>query len=222
MDPPKTALPPGYNVIMKDLGLATCATHVFGVYPYAPSAELGDPVSRQIARSLKYRREVALFPTHAAIWAAHCSRLPRITKEDNPIKLVRKPGEKEAASCVRLPVVPIPIPYPAKFFAIELYVYTLLGGLFIGHLLPCSEIKYFMPPEAKVGDSFFTKLVNDLANFYNLYDLCRLARNVYGAYQNMIVLGMVDDGIWEALDFAWQTVRKAMEIVDERERNASA
>ena len=222
VDPPKTSLPNWYDIIIKDLGLASCPTHIFGVYNYAPAAELGDPVQRQARRGLKFRRAVALFPTHAAIWAAHYANLPAIAPAppDLEVRLLPPSPATRRATCstMRMPIVPMPLPYPPRFFALVMFVTTYSQGLFIGHLLPCEHIKYVLHEGAEEGDANFCKLVGDLARYYGMRELCCLARGVYGTYHNMCVLGMVDDRIWEALHLAWKILLKAMETVDERSR----
>ncbi|KAI1792786.1 hypothetical protein LXA43DRAFT_315992 [Ganoderma leucocontextum] len=221
VDPPKTRLPNWYNVIIKDLGLASSPTHVFGVYSYAPAAELGDPAMRQARHRLKYRRVVGLFPTHAAIWAAHCANLPAIKPppRDMPVQLLSEAtAARPTRSIIRMPVVPVPLPYPPRFFALAMFVTTYSKALFIGHLLPCPHIPYILHETTVEGDANYCKLVGDLASHYGMRELCCLARGVFGTYQNMCVLGMVDDRIWEALHLAWSVLLKVMETVDARDR----
>ena len=190
------------------------------MYNYAPAAELGDPVQRQARRGLKFRRAVALFPTHAAIWAAHCANLPAIasTPPDLEVRLLPPSPATRRATCstMRMPIVPMPLPYPPRFFALVMFVTTYSQGLFIGHLLPCEHIKYVLHEGAEEDDANVCKLAGDLARYYGMRELCCLARGVYGTYHNMCVLGMVDDRLWDALHLAWKILLRAMETVDER------
>ncbi len=181
-------------------------------------------MQRQARRGLKFRRAVRLFPTHAAIWAAHCANLPAIAPapRDLPVQLLSPATvARPTRSTIRMPVVPVPVPYPPRFFALALFVTTYSTGLFIGHLLPCEHIKYILHEGAVAGDTNCCMLVGDLARHYGMRELCCLARGVYGTYQNMCVLGMVDDRIWEALHLAWNILLKVMETVDERDRKDS-
>ncbi|KAI0372430.1 hypothetical protein BV20DRAFT_1050760 [Pilatotrama ljubarskyi] len=214
VDPPKTGIPEGYNLLMTDAGLATCATHIFCVYTYAPPAT-GDPATRR-HKSLQFRREVSIYPTHAAIWAAYCSRLPAILPKPAKLKvfLDPRPGMRKP-SVLRLPMVPIAVPYPPMFFPIMLFVYTYRKSSFIQLLLPCDDFK--LPPDSPADpppEVTIPIYAQKLAESCDLLRLCQLAKNVHGAYRNMVALGVVEDRMWEALDYAWKTVLTAMDLVE--------
>lgn len=220
VDPPKAALRE-YNVVMKDLGIATGCTHLFAVHRFAPCGAYGDPGMRQLRSNFLYRRRIYLYPTHAVIWAAHCARLPPMPPtEFLPLTCMKKADkEQEAVFCVRMPMRSIPLPFPQKFFTLTLFVYTLSKVVFVSHLLPCAAFKAFLPETVVRGDEAYTKNIEALAAACNSpSDVCRYARNVWGTYLNMCALGMGDPRIWDALNFAWTMVWDMMEIVEAREQ----
>ncbi|EJF56699.1 hypothetical protein BD309DRAFT_731329 [Dichomitus squalens] len=227
VDPPKPALNGlgMYNVLMKDLGLVSSATHVFGVYLRMPGWLVRDPVWRQVRTGFRCRRPVLLYPTHSAIWAAHCSRLPPMPPaETRPLKSFRRATDTtQPAWCLRLPIVQVPLPYPPKFFVLMMFVYTHLKCVFIAHLLPCAANSKPMPEDGKVGDECYWTMVHNIAAEYkDMPTVLRLAKNVFGTYQNMCALGMVDDKAWEALNIAWRMVLDVMEILDARQSSESS
>ena len=214
VDPPKTALPATHNVIMKDLGLTTCSTHIFGVFEPAPTERWGtNPVERQ-RRQMPFKREVGLFPTNAVIWAAHCARLPRISPSAVPMKLVREPSETQAAATVcKLPVVPLRMPHPPKFYALQVYVYTRSPSMLLKQLFLFPRLDYAEHPPlaAAMNDRTAEPLVAALVKYYDMPTLLCLARDVMGTRDNMEVLGMVERPAWDAVLFAWDVVMQALE-----------
>ncbi|KAJ8487949.1 hypothetical protein ONZ51_g3863 [Trametes cubensis] len=214
IDPPKPAFPHEYNLLVTDKGLANCATHIFGICTYAPSGTFGPDARRK--KCFRFLREVCMYPTHGAIWAAYCSRLPTLPQKPARIKLLvdARPG-RPRASCLRLPVVPLAIPYPPMFLPIMMFIYSFRKSTFVNMLL-ASEV--VLSPEHE-GDPAAEKLIPQharaLAAKCDMRKLCQLAKNVYGAYRNMVALGVVEDRMWEALNFAWETVIAAMELVED-------
>ncbi|KAI0643811.1 hypothetical protein C8Q79DRAFT_1012367 [Trametes meyenii] len=214
LDPPKTGLPEGYNLILTDSGLLTCATHIFGVYPYA-SPGAPDPAARRRACPSS-RREVCLYPTHAAIWAAYCAKLPMIPMKMTKLKVfLDTRGGVRGAGVLRLPIVPIAVPYPPMFFTVMQFVYTFRKSSFVNLVLPCAG---YQLPQDRVHDPpaevTIPQYAEALAKECDLLRLCQMAKNVHGTYQNMVALGVVENRMWDALDYAWTTVLTAMELVE--------
>lgn len=212
IDPPKAALPEGYNLLFSDAGVANCATHVFGVYAPLPPTH-GDPSAR-LRKCARFRRTVDLYPTHAAIWAAYCANLPQMHESPMKLKVYRAADERVTRAFVlRLPIVPIPVPHPESFYAIMLFVYTYRKSVLINALLPIIAL----PPDSGMeppADILIARHARALAERCDLLRLCQLAKNVHGAYHNMIALGIVETRMWDALEHAWATVLAAMDLVE--------
>ena len=177
-----------------------------------------DPVQRLAARHLRYRRRVNFYPTHAVIWAAHCARLPRMQPESVAVKLVRPPtDEAGAASVVRLPVAPIPLPCPAQFETLEVYLYSRHKGVFVKAILahPLLQAPDLLPIVSAMDRFEVAPVVRSLIKRYRTVDdLLRVASGVFGCYHNMMVLGVVDDGAWASVNYAWQVVLAAIEMLE--------
>lgn len=221
IDPPKPAFPHEYNLLVTDKGLANCATHIFGICGYAPPGTFGPAARRK--KCFRFLREVCIYPTHGAIWAAYCSRLPTLPQKPSRIKVLvdARPG-RPRASCLRLPVVPITVPYPPMFFPIMQFVYTFRKATFVNTLL-ASEVGLSNEHEADPApEKSIPQHARALADKCDLKKLCQLAKNVHGAYRNMVALGVVEDRMWDALNYAWDTVITAMELVEEAAVAAAA
>ena len=206
LDPPNTPLPAALNVVMKDLGLSACSTHLFGVFAPAQNPSQ-NPMERP-------RLWVALFPTNAAIWAAHCARLPRLVPSPIPMKLVCEATDTQAAAMVcRLPVVPVQVPYPPKFYAVQVYIYTRKPEKFLAQLFIFPDIDEKEHPriDAALRDRTAEPLVVTLVKHYDVRTILCIARGVWGAYSNMEALGMVDRPAWDAVLFAWDVIMQALE-----------
>lgn len=214
IEPPRAALPSRYDVLVKDTRIGACYTHVFAVYPRVTTTN-SNPAARQLGPNESQRRITAMYPTHGVIWAAHCARLPTMTREEVPSKLVPRDTGKAVLSVLRLPVVPLAVPYPEKFDAVADFVYNRLKSRFISFLLPTANHRYVIR-HREAADVDEDTLVEELSTEYSLLDLCRLAKSIHGTYQNMIALWMVDDLIWTSIDIAWRAVRRAMEIVEQK------
>ena len=227
VDPPKTALPATYDIILKDLGLTSCCTHLFGVYP-SVNPKGPNPVARLASYNMRHRRAVAIFPTHGAIWAAHCANLPRLQPPPSPVPMqtVRTPAEhgKDAATALQLPVVPIQIPYPDQFFGLQVFIYSRDRHSFVQYMLPFPGMRpyQYTPIQNAMRASNVEALAELLAKWWDMDRLLRIARNVFGCYHNMEVLGIVDDEAWECLQFAWDSLRAGMALRDLMDKKTAA
>ncbi|KAI8989187.1 hypothetical protein BD414DRAFT_514856 [Trametes punicea] len=214
LDPPKPGLPDGYNLLVTDNGLANSATHILAVYPYAPPSTYGPAARRH--KSFGFRREVCLYPTHAAIWAAYCSRLPEMPKKPSKLKIIADSRQAtQRAFVLRLPMVPIALPCPPMFLPIMQFVYMYRRGRFVNALLPCSD--FMLPPDHQLDplpQEAIPQYAQALAATSDLPKLCRYAKNVHGAYRNMVALGVVEERMWEALHYAWETILTAMDLAE--------
>ncbi|TFK82591.1 hypothetical protein K466DRAFT_556333 [Polyporus arcularius HHB13444] len=200
---PSATLEPFYDFFLMDLGLAAQPTHAFGVFPTFSAAQDARCTPHQLPMAFPQRRRVTLNPAHGALWAAYCSKLPPMPYAPMQVAL-RTPGTKDqpTTSVVRLPLVPLPLPFPPGFYFLTRYIYTRIQWHFIAEMILPVDQQGDLGPESP-----------QLAPRYSMIELCCLARNVWGTYQNAVYLGMVDERLWEAIEFAWTAVLKAMEII---------
>ena len=235
---PSATLPDHYDFLLTDIGVAMRPTHAFAIYPTF-SAALDARVSpKQLPSPFPKMREVEMLPTHGAMWAAHCAKLPPMGHK--PIRLESKASptaERPGLALVRLPLVPIPLPFPPGFLFLARFAYSGVQWHFVAEMLLPIDDRYDAKAQIGSWDEFFEyitiiprtektehvrkltpegadKLGALLARRYEFIDICRLARCVWGTHQNAVYLGMVDAKLWESFEFAWKAVLKALEIAD--------
>ncbi|KAI0772739.1 hypothetical protein BD413DRAFT_438189, partial [Trametes elegans] len=215
LDPPKSALPAAYNILLRDGGIAMCCTHLFAVYAYAAPGTFGPAARRR--KCPRYRRVVGLYPTHAAIWAAYCARLPALPLRPTRLKIFEDPragAGAERATVLHLPVVPLAVPCPRMFLPVVMFVYSFRQSTFVSVLLPCAAFELPADSVATPLAEHVPQYAQALADEGDMARLCRIAKNVHDVWRNMVALGVVEDRMWEALDIAWEIVLTAMELVD--------
>ena len=191
---------------MKDFGLATCPTHVFAVFVRVPTRG-----KNAVERQMPLKRMVRFYPTNAVIWAAHCARLPRM----DSVPIVREPSATEAAmTACRLPVVPVPVPCPPKFRAVQVYVYTRDPVQLLREIIIFPQTlrkEEYHPLAVAMREHSAEPLVAALARYYDVHTILCIACGVWGARSNMEVLGMVERPAWDAVLFAWTVIMQALE-----------
>ncbi|GBE89777.1 hypothetical protein SCP_1701020 [Sparassis crispa] len=216
-DPPKTVLRKVKGMSVPDSRLAECPTHIFAVY--GPSWGSTSPADRYLQK-LRARRLVTYYPIHALMFLAHCGNLPPI--EDYRLRLailhVTPPtATVEAASIIRVPLVPIYVPAPVAFQLLEHYIYFSNVPHLEAELLP-SELP---PPPRAPGiishDDRVAAYAYALATQQDMTinRLSRHAKLVYRLYQNVVWLAVKDSGLWAAINFTWESLTSAMRMMQQ-------
>ncbi|KAJ7291025.1 hypothetical protein C8J57DRAFT_1271160, partial [Mycena rebaudengoi] len=98
---PKYAFPKELEIIMNDIVVAACPTHMFAVYSNTPLA-------------INQKRRVSLFPIHDIVFDVHCANLPALPSSHSATVSAHK----------TIPVVPLCIPSPETFSLLHSYLYT--------------------------------------------------------------------------------------------------
>ena len=70
-------------------------------------------------------------------------------------------------------------------------------------------------PQQKRNQDDLNKLAQLLANTFALPRLLQQARLIHGVWSNVIMLGIADIGVWNAMDYAWSATMKALVIATE-------
>ncbi|TDL17984.1 hypothetical protein BD410DRAFT_793657 [Rickenella mellea] len=140
-------------------------THMLAIHSNSPSSG--------------QRSQVTFYPAHGAVLAATCSSLPNL------------PSTPSSSSSFILPVVPLSLPSPSAFPALQHYLYTSDTRSLLASLLS--------PVTASSSNSTPA--------------LLRSLGAINGVWRNACALGVSDDGLWNALDAAWETVLCALEGV---------
>lgn len=73
-------------------------------------------------------------------------------------------------------------------------------------------------PEQKRQQEDLIKLAGVLARTFALPRLLQQARFIHGVWSNVIMLGIADVGVWNAMDYAWSVTMKALVFATETMR----
>ncbi|KZT28287.1 hypothetical protein NEOLEDRAFT_1058834 [Neolentinus lepideus HHB14362 ss-1] len=165
-------------------------THMFAVFgrqPFTP----GPP------KPLK--QKVTLYPVHDIIFAAHCAHLPKL-----------RPRKAHA-----LPVVPVCLPSPQTFPVLSSYLYTKRTDALLAALLPAPPASLTAPDlDETVPDDFFqaqkVAYAHRVGASIPARALLKNAMVINGVWRNVCALGVFDDRLWTAMDFAWDAILTAL------------
>ncbi|TRM66890.1 hypothetical protein BD626DRAFT_484114 [Schizophyllum amplum] len=146
-------------------------------------------------------RKVQLLPIHASVLAAHCSRLP-------PFENVRENVIQSVPAALSLPVRPISLPVPAMFSLLLGYLYVRDVAGLLQALVPER-----LPPMAATDADFpINEIARRLAHRHPPSVLIAHVGRVHGLWQDTCALGINDDGLWAAMQLAWQVLLTAVAI----------
>ncbi|KAJ7777931.1 hypothetical protein DFH07DRAFT_713316, partial [Mycena maculata] len=189
-DPPKDALPTEIFITINDHSDYSPPTHMLAVYGRASKDSPGSA-----------RRQVTLIPAHANILALHCARLPKFSCTPAPACI------SEDRTQWVIPVQPLCLPSPATFSFLSTFLYTKRVDHLLKALLPC-------PPPPKLDDdrTLLPAFAGRLAETYTSQALLLHVNSVHGLWQNVCVLGVFVDELWDTIDLAWEVLLTAMAI----------
>jgi hypothetical protein len=184
-------LPKELQIVVNDLTNPDMPSHVLGVYANhtAPGTS----------------RQVTLYPTHNIVLSAHCANLP-------PIPAPSQPTPTVAPATLTVPVLPLCIPSPQTFPALQTYLYTKRIDALLAFLLPT------MPPTlpADAGHAQTSALQREfpaqLARTHSVAKLLSHAMRVNGLWRNACALGVHDDGLWTAITLGWEVLLDALAV----------
>ncbi|KAJ7201145.1 hypothetical protein GGX14DRAFT_699569 [Mycena pura] len=166
-----------------------------------------------------------LFPMHAVVLAAHCTKLTRLP-----------PSSSSSRASVSLPVIQLPLPSPPAFAILHSWMYTGRLDAALSALLPVpsSFLERLAaaqsstpstpgsapdPAHAFLASTLSSRTAQHALAAHlcaaasgNLTTLMEHAGHVKELWQDMVALGVCDPGLWAALDVAWETVLGAMNL----------
>lgn len=145
--------------------------------------------------------QVSLYAAHAIIYAPHCSNL-------RPVPFTPQVIEDDR---VTLTIVPLCIPSPNTFPIIQQYLYLRNIDGVLSSLLPTYH--------ASVD---FVDLSIYLAGANTAHDLLGFLSVVRGFWSNVTALGIFDEHLWVAIDYAWTTLIIALQIRNEEDSREMA
>jgi hypothetical protein len=194
--PVKNTLPKELDVLINDLS-CDMPSHMLAVHSRLP----------QHTSQSHSPRQVTLFPIHHIVFAAHCASLPTLPPNPTPAM------PQTTGTHITLPVVPLCIPHPETFPHLSAYLYTRRTSALIASLLPAGTS---LPPTLTIDAPDFNKTLRQfskqLAMTYTVHALLGHAVKINGLWRNVCALGVFDDGMWDALDVAWDAILLALAI----------
>ncbi|KZP21300.1 hypothetical protein FIBSPDRAFT_698009, partial [Athelia psychrophila] len=159
---PTSALPRSLEI---EAEAANAPTHMLAVYAH--------PSTSTAASTTK----VTLYPAHDLVFAAHCAHLPAF-----PVSPVASTSTSTSTKTV--PVVPLALPAPGAFPALQSYLYTQRADHLFAAFLPS------LPASASME---VPKLAAHLASTAPRAELQQRAALVHGVWANACALGVQDD-----------------------------
>lgn len=199
--PLTNVLPSEFEVVIND-DSSDLPTHMFAVFGRQPFTH-GPPKPN--------RQKVTLYPVHDIVFAAHCAHLPRLRPN--------KPSRSSVSEPIKLPVVPVCLPSPQTFPILSSYLYTKRTDLLLSALLPSVPMSLAGPlgltsVDETIPDDFHKAqtiaFAQKIARTFTARALLQHAMVINGVWRNVCALGVFEDRLWSAMDFAWEAVLTAL------------
>ena len=192
---PRARLPPSFDIAPTR---GTPPTHILAVQS-SPSSK--HPVSDA----------VFLVPAHHIVLAANCAHIPRI-----PVSR----AQMRSNGMLAVPVMPLVVPHAEAFAPLHAFLVAHRLDRLMSALLP---VPSSMLSGARAGSSrgpFAHISAPQVATFLaasaagdKMSALMALTRTVSAIWRNACALGVFDRDLWAALDFSWEVILGAMNMV---------
>lgn len=209
VDPVLAGIPLGYilNMLKEEIGprLHQATRETRAVLPDGPlpnellvqfECTLEPPTHILAVRSKQNRNVVTLFPIHALVMSTGCAHLPLL-----PYSPAVPPETAEPQ--FTLPVVYLSLPSPELFPPILNFLYMRHTSVIFEELLPIED----SPTEPVIEWS------KRQAHKYSREELLTNAQRIWGLWANASALGIFDDQLFTALEFAWEVGINALDLI---------
>jgi len=160
---------------------------------------------------------VFLVPTHHIVLAANCAHIPRIP--------ISRPHTRSNGMRT-VPVMPLVVPHAEAFAPLHAFLISHRLDRLMGALLPVPPSMLSMRGGAasSAGGPFAHLSAPQIATFLaasasgdKMSALMALTRTVSAIWRNACALGIFDRDLWAALDFSWEVILGAMNMVATRQ-----
>ncbi|KAJ7485229.1 hypothetical protein B0H11DRAFT_1806618 [Mycena galericulata] len=193
---PKSSLPPYLTVPLfppRDSTHPVYPTHALAVSNTSPSG----PADMHL-----------IFPIHALVLAAHCSKLPQLP-----------PPAPRASASVHLPVLPLALPSAPAFSILLAFMYShrldaVLTALFPipPHFLRKLTHKTVRAALQSGADLHQLSAHLCVASTSNVQVLMTHTAHVKELWQDMVALGISDPALWDTVELAYEIVLGALNL----------
>ncbi|KAH9077530.1 hypothetical protein EDB83DRAFT_2504056 [Lactarius deliciosus] len=186
---PRTRLPASFDIAPTH-GTPP-PTHILAVQS-SPSS--GRPVSDA----------VFLVPTHHIVLAAHCAHIPRLP--------VSRP-QTRSSGAFAVPVMPLVVPHAEAFAPLHAFLVAHRLDRLMANLLPVppAMLAASRTGGASAAAGPFAHVSAPQVAYMSA--LMALTRTVSAIWRNACALGIFDRDLWAALDFSWEVILGAMNMV---------
>lgn len=159
---------------------------------------------------------VFLVPTHHIVLAANCAHIPRIP--------ISRPQMRSSGK-LTVPVMPLVVPHAEAFAPLHAYLIAHRLDRLMSTLLPVppSMLSTRGGGTSSAGGPFAHISAPQIATFLaasasgdKMSALMALTRTVSAIWRNACALGIFDRDLWAALDFSWEVILGAMNMVATR------
>lgn len=207
-EPPLAVIPKIMELVCDDRALITCPTHFLAVYRQAP-LELSPRLPR-ICWKFSYRRDVSIYPVHSLPLLLYCTHLPPIPKSPPEITTIRE-GNKETKplSILRLPVIPLRIPYPSVFPMMLQMFYSAHSRQLSYNLVP---VRLPVNPTwslSRVCNEHAVTIANQISDIETIEGY---RQKIWMVYRNGCVLRITTGSFWDTLVINWEGTFVALEL----------
>jgi len=163
-----------------------------------------------VSSSTAHSETATIFPIHALLLAAVCTKLPRL------------PASSPAGSSATLPVLPLSLPSPAAFSLLHSWLYNPSPATILRALvpMPTSFLSNLTDSDVRAAlsngqtlHSLAAYLVSASASGKgSAHTLTSHASHVKELWQDVVALGIHDPDLWGILDLAWEVVLGALNL----------
>ncbi|KAI0293633.1 hypothetical protein B0F90DRAFT_1811802 [Multifurca ochricompacta] len=159
---------------------------------------------------------VFLIPTHQIVLAANCAHIPRIPASRSQIR---------SNGMLAIPVMPLVVPHAEAFAPLHSFIVAHRLDRLMSALLPVppsmlsgattrgSGSGAGAGPFAHVSAPQVATYLAASAAGDKMSALMALTRTVSAIWRNACALGVFDRDLWAALDFSWEVILGAMNMV---------
>lgn len=210
-EPPRAIIPKTMEAILDSHVIAAVPTHFLAVYSSAPPTA-GDPTTR-LSQNLKYRRAVLIYPVHAIVFAAHCSRLPSIPESIPELASIA------CREMLTLPVIPLRVPRINQFPVVMQYLYSYDWRQLVVNLIPLHPIPDLRETDLLADDPQSPFMhIRTMRHATQLFHAVPLERfpiikdRIWGVYQNIVALGISDRRMWQVVCFCYDVASLAEDL----------
>ncbi|KAF5365222.1 hypothetical protein D9758_005422 [Tetrapyrgos nigripes] len=158
----------------------------------------------------KQKAQLRLFPVHAMVVAAHCSRMPAFPPSPNTPNDANPPQGVSGPRETTIPVRPVCLPHPASFSPLLQYMYTGRPEVLLRAVLPTMPAEQFL--DNPLDSTNIMAFATELGRTYVVNVLLENATIVHGLWTNACALGIFDDGLWTVIDACWEVLLQALAI----------